>query len=97
MDVTVTDPLNPLRLDSLTEDKFILKLGVQRRTLTYLLIKRVSDPVSLVLMLDMSTSQTVNIDTIKLAAKSFTSINCKALTKRLYACLVLREILSEIS
>ncbi len=70
MDVTVTDPLNPLRLDSLTEDKFILKLGSTTQDIN-VSDNVFPDPVSLVLMLDMSTSQTVNIDTIKLAAKSF--------------------------
>jgi VWFA-related protein len=70
IDVTVTDPLSLERLGSLTKDNFILTLGSVTQTIN-VSANIFPDPVSVVLALDMSPSQTANISTIKLAAQSF--------------------------
>lgn len=68
IDVTVTDPLSIDILGNLS-DKFVVTLGGETQILNVAHI--FPDPVSVVLALDMSPSQTANIDTIKEAAQSF--------------------------
>lgn len=73
IDVTVTDPLSPLsteRLGSLTVDNFILTLGGVTQTIN-VSANIFPDPVSVVLALDLSSSETNNLSAIKAAAQSF--------------------------
>jgi VWFA-related protein len=70
IDVTVTDPLSLERLGSLTKDNFILTLGSVTQTIN-VSANVFPDPVSVVLALDLSSSETNNLSAIKAAAQSF--------------------------